>query len=243
MSNIDFELVLKSAVSLPTVRIDRRAFLKSELNKYCPKDQVLDAIENNPAHAGIPVSVINKIADSCINFETNKVSAISFASGLPGGLAMFGTVPADLAQYSGHILRILQKLIYLYGWEELIPEDGKLDDETNNMLTLFVGVMFGANGAATTITKVSAGAAQQASKKFASKALTKGMIYPIVKKVSQAIGVKMTKEIFAKGVSKVIPIVGGVVSGGITYVTYKPMAYKLKRYLGTLKWCNVSYYK
>ena len=175
--------------------------------------------------------------------EFNKVSAISFVSGLPGGVAMFGTVPADLAQYSGHILRILQKLIYLYGWEELIPEDGKLDDETNNMLTLFVGVMFGANGAATTITKVSAGAAQQASKKLASKALTKGMIYPIVKKVSKAIGVKMTKEIFAKGVSKVIPIVGGVVSGGITYVTYKQMAYKLKRYLGTLKWCDVRYYK
>ena len=84
---------------------------------------------------------------------------------------------------------------------------------------------------------------QQASKKLASKALTKGMIYPIVKKVSKAIGVKMTKEIFAKGVSKVIPIVGGVVSGGITYVTYKPMAYKLKRYLGTLKWCDVRYYK
>ena len=117
--------------------------------------------------------------------EFNKVSAISFVSGLPGGVAMFGTVPADLAQYSGHILRILQKLIYLYGWEELIPEDGKLDDETNNMLTLFVGVMFGANGAATTITKVSAGAAQQASKKLASKALTKGMIYPIVKKGMQ----------------------------------------------------------
>ena len=42
--------------------------------------------------------------------EFNKVSAISFVSGLPGGVAMFGTVPADLAQYSGHILRILQKV-------------------------------------------------------------------------------------------------------------------------------------
>ena len=71
MSNIDFELVLKSVVSLPMVRIDRRAFLKSELIKYCSKDQVLDAIENNPAHAGIPVSVINKIAGDrfkvCVN--------------------------------------------------------------------------------------------------------------------------------------------------------------------------------
>ncbi len=53
MNNIDFELVLKSVVGLPMVRINRRAFLKSELIKYCPNARVLDAIENNPAHAGI----------------------------------------------------------------------------------------------------------------------------------------------------------------------------------------------
>ena len=53
----------------------------------------------------------------------------------------------------------------------------------------------------------------------------------------------MTKQIFAKVVSKVIPIVGGAASGGLTYVTYKPMAYKLKKHLETLKWCDVNYYK
>lgn len=66
---------------------------------------------------------------------------------------MIGTIPADLTQYFGHVLRILQKLIYLYGWEELSSMDGNIDDETTNILTLFVGVMFGVNGAATTITK------------------------------------------------------------------------------------------
>lgn len=243
MSKVEFEMVLKSAVNMPMVRIDRRDFLKSELIKYYPESQVLDAIDNNPAHAGIPISVINKIADNCINYEANKVSAISFVSGLPGGFAIVGTVTADMAQYFGHILRILQKLIYLYGWEELITEDGKLDDETSNMLTLFVGVMFGVNGAASTITKLSASAAQKASKSIASKALSKGMIYPIVKKIAQVLGVRMTKEIFAKCVSKVIPVIGGVASGGITYATYKPMAYKLKKYLRTLKWCDVNYYK
>ena len=102
--------------------------------------------------------------------------------------------------------------------------------------------MFGVNGAANTITKISASAAQKASKDIAAKALTKGTIYPIVKKIAQALGVKMTKDIFAKGVSKVIPIVGGIASGGLTYVTYKPMAYKLKKHLATLKWCDVNYY-
>ena len=52
----------------------------------------------------------------------------------------------------------------------------------------------------------------------------------------------MNKEIFAKGVSKIIPVVGGVASGGLTYVTFKPCAKKLERYLATLKWCDTSYY-
>ena len=95
---------------------------------------------------------------------------------------MAGTIPADITQYFAHILRILQKLIYLYGWEEILPEDGSIDDDTSNIITLFVGVMFGVNGAANPISKISASAAQKASKDIAAKALTKGTIYPIVKK-------------------------------------------------------------
>ena len=137
-------------------------------------------------------------------------------------------------QYFGHVLRIAQKLIYLYGWQELFDESGQMDDGTANLLTLFIGVMFGVNGAASAIVKISEAAAQKAAKSLAQKALTKGVVYPIVKKVATALGVKMTKDIFAKSVSKVIPIIGGVASGTVTYVTYKPMAKKLRDHLATL---------
>jgi len=242
MEKIDFNMVLKSAASIPTVRIDRASFLKTELSKVYDEKVVSCAIERNPAAAGISKEEISNIAKKCINYETTKVTTLSALSGIPGGFAMVGTIPADLTQYFGHILRILQKLIYLYGWEELFDKD-ELDDETSNILTLFVGVMFGVNGAAATLTKISASAAQRASKSIAQKALTKGAIYPVVKKIAQIIGVKMTKEIFAKGVSKAIPVLGAVGSGTLTYVTYKPMAFKLQKYLSTLKWADVEYYK
>lgn len=240
--NNTFELALTSTASLPMVRIDRQAFLQKELIKYCSAEQVEMAIQNNPAHAGIPLTLINKIAKDCINFETNKSSMISFVTGLPGGFAMAGTIPADMAQSFGHILRIVQKLAYLYGWQELISQDKNLDDETTHLLTLFVGIMFGANGAASVITTISSSAAQKATKDIASKALTKGTLYPVVKKIAQTLGVKMTKEVFAKNVSKAIPIAGGIVSGGITYASFKPMAYKLKKHFEGLKWCDTAYY-
>ena len=235
-------MILKTAAGLPGVRIEREQFLAAALKPYYAADVVEKAIRHNPAYAGIRVEEIDKIANASIRLETRNVTALSFAAGLPGGFAMAGTVPADLAQYFGHLLRILQKLIYLYGWDELFDENGCMDDETANMLTLFTGIMFGVSGAANAVVKIAEQAAQKTAKKLAQKALTKGAIYPIVKKVAVALGFRMTKDIFAKGVSKVIPVLGGVASGGLTYLTYKPMAIKLRDHLATLKFADVDFY-
>lgn len=240
---VDFEQLLASAVKTPMVHINREDFLRKELQKYCDENVIDEAIKYNPAYAGISSKLIDKIADGCINFETTKVSSISFLAGIPGGWAMVGTIPADLIQYYAHVLRILQQLSYLYGWQELIGEDGEMDDETNHILILFTGVMFGVNGAIAAVNKISEQMAARAVRVIPQKALTKGLIYPIVKKVATILGFKMTKDVFAKGIGKIIPIIGGVVSGGLTFATYMPMAKKLKNYLSGLKPADVEYYQ
>lgn len=238
-----FYMALKAAMNVPGVQIKRSEFLRKELSKYFKKPIVDLAIEKNPASAGISINQLEKIAKSCIKYETNKVTMISAVAGIPGGLAMLGTVPADMAQYFAHIIRILQKLIYLYGWKEIYNTDGDFDDETVNQLTLFIGVMFGVNAANAVVTKLAHCAALQVEKSLANKALTKGIIYPIVKKTAEKLGVKITKEIFAKGVGKVVPILGGFISGGLTFVTFKPLAVRLKEYLKRLPTADVNFYK
>lgn len=243
MENIKFETMLVEATKFPMVKIDRELFLRKELRDRYTKEIVEKAIQYNPAYAGICVEDINKIAKSCIAAETIKVTTISAAAGLPGGLAIIGTIPADLAQYFGHILRILQKLIYLYGWSDLGLDSKELNDETMNLLTLFIGVMFGVNGVVGTINKLTVQVAKQIVKKLPQKALTKGVIYPIVKKITTLLGVKMTKQIFARGVAKVIPVLGAVISGGVTFISFKPMSEKLREYLETTELASVEYYK
>ncbi|WP_336018418.1 hypothetical protein [Fusobacterium polymorphum] len=243
MENIKFETMLVEATKFPMVKIDRELFLRKELRDRYTKEIVEKAIQYNPAYAGICVEDINKIAKSCIAAETIKVTTISAAAGLPGGLAIIGTIPADLAQYFGHILRILQKLIYLYGWSDLGLDSKELNDETMNLLTLFVGVMFGVNGVVGTINKLTVQVAKQIVKKLPQKALTKGVIYPIVKKIATLLGVKMTKQIFVRGVAKVIPVLGAVISGGVTFISFKPMSEKLREYLETTELASVEYYK
>ena len=238
-----FEMILHSAMELPGIKINRTEFLRKELIKYFDGITVENAIKTNPAQAGIKVSDLDRIAAGCINFETAKVTTISAAAGIPGGFAMAATVPADIAQFFGHVIRILQKLVYLYGWQEMFREENTIDDETTNQVTLFIGVMFGVNAANAAINKIAQAAALKAEKALVQKALTKGTIYPIVKKVATLVGVKMTKDLFAKGVGKAIPIIGAGVSGALTFASFKPMCKKLQKYLITLPMADTEFYK
>lgn len=234
--------VMTCALHVPGVKIERSEFLFKELIKYYPEEQVLKSISSNPASTGIPREKINEIADQVIEYETNKVSAISFATGIPGGLAIAATIPADVAQYFGFLLRVMQKLAYLYGFQEFELNENSISDDTMNQLLIFFGVMFGVSSAAQGVKIIAETASNKISRTIAQKALTKTTLYPIVKKVATTLGFKMTKDVFAKSVSKVVPVVGGVVSGGLTYLTFKPCAIKLKDNLKSLNLSDPAFY-
>lgn len=239
MEPIKFETLLIESTKLPIVNINREEFLKKELQGRYRPEVVEKAIQYNPAYAGICVEEINKIAESCIELEARRVTALSAAAGVPGGVMMVATVPTDLIQYYGHTLRVLQKLMYLYGWEELHLNSEELNDETMNLITLFFGVMYAVNGADSVVKKLTPLIAQQVIKELSKKKLTKTMIYPVVK----IIGVKLTKELFAQGVSKIVPVIGAVVSGGMTFFSFKVMSGRLKKCLQSGQLANVEYYK
>lgn len=241
---IDIEDIIIMGLRVPGIRINRREFLQRELFKKYPQDIIDDAIAYNPAHAQIPTAEIDIIADEVIKFERNCVSGISVALGAPGGIAMAATIPADIAQYYGYMLRATQKLLYLYGFPEIdTAEKGqKFDSETLNILTICLGVMYGAVGANNALKAVAKALAAGVEKKLIKAALTKGTIYPIVKSVAAWFGKRMTKEIFAGFFKKAIPVVGGVIGGGITFITFKPCCDKLKESLQNTLLSNPNYH-
>ena len=135
---------LAKVVRVPGVRINREEFLRQELRKLHLSDDVIArAIDSNLLHAGVSLTAIDRLAEEAISYETNKSAAISFVAGIPGGFAMLGTIPADLMQYYAHALRIMQKLAYLYGWGELLPDGRETDDDTLGVLAVFFGAMLG----------------------------------------------------------------------------------------------------
>ncbi len=221
---------LHAAIKLPFVGIDRNEFLTKELRPYCTPEQIELALGDSPVKV-LSKRQIDRIANGCISYHTTIVCATSALSGLPGGWFMAATVPADIAQFYGHVLALIQKLLYLYGWADLQDEKGKLSDETANTMTLFVGVMMGSREAVQGVNALAKAVAEQAVKRIPRIALTRYGFYNMAKQVGRWIGIKLTKETFAKGVGKAIPLVGAPVSAALTYWTFKPMAVRLKRQL------------
>lgn len=240
---IDIEDFIILGLRTPGIRVNRADFLKKELMKNYSQNVIDDAISFTPAHAGISSKEIDKIADEVIKFERNCVSGISTALGMAGGVAMVATIPTDIAQYYGYMLRAAQKLMYLYGFPEIdtTEKNQKFDSETMNLLILCLGVMYGVQGAGNAIKAMARALGTGVEKKLLNTALTKGTIYPIVKSVSRWFGANMTKQVFAGFFKKAIPVVGGVVSGGITYLSFKPCCYKLKESLQDTLLSNPSH--
>lgn len=227
---IDIEDIITLAFKTPGVHVTRANFLQKELYKNHPQAVIDKAIATTPAQAGISSDEIDNIADEVINYERNCVSGISAALGALGGLAMAATIPADIVQYYGYTLRATQKLLYLYGFPEVdSDEEGiRLDSQTINQLILCLGVMNGVAGANNAIKGMAKALAVGVEKKLLNAALTKGTFYPLVKEIAKWFGIKMSKSIFAGFFKKAIPVVGGIVGGGITFFSFKPCCYRLK---------------
>lgn len=231
--NLDIQDIIIRAIRVPGVHIKRDAFLRKELSKNNPPSVIEDAIARTPALAGVPAKQIDKIADEVIKFERTCVSGISAALGVPGGAAMAATIPADIIQYYGYTLRAVQKLLYLYGFPEIdSDEEGlSLDSETINRIILCLGVMNKVAGANNAVKGIAQAFAKGVEKQLMNKALTKGAIFPFIRAILKWFGVNLTKKVFVETVKNAIPVVGGVVGGGITFVAFKPCCERLKEVL------------
>ena len=228
--SVNLTSIISTAIQVPGVKVTRDDFLREQF-KDLPKDEIDVIIEKGPIKAGCTREELKRKANRIIKERTAISTGASFVAGIPGGLAMAATIPADILQFYAVALRMAQELVYLYGEVDMWCE-GTLDaDKVTNQLILYCGVMLGASGASQTVRIMSSALAKQALKKLPQKALTKTFYYPVIKAILKFFGISVTKSTFAKGVSKVIPVVGGVVSGGITLASMLPMGNRLVKTL------------
>ena len=224
-NNISLEDIITTSIKIPGVKVNRDKFLAEQFAGT--GTNVQDIINLGPIDAGVSREDISNTANKLIIKRTSQSSVASFVAGIPGGLAMAATIPADVMQFFGMALRLAQELSYLYGGGDLWV-DGQIDDEkVKSQLIMYCGVMFGVSGAVSGVRVLSTQIAKTTLKKLPQKALTKTFWYPMIKQIGKALSIKVTKATVAQGVSKAIPVIGGVISGGLNFASMMPMAKRL----------------
>ena len=249
-SSLTSEKILPAAMKVPGVRIDRDRFLRKELSLFFAEDAVDRAIAFNPAEAGIPKEKINGIAQGIINREANEVTGFSVLASLPGAAlpaAVAGAVTADIVAYFSHILRVIQELAYLYGFEDFglneeDPEEQGIDPDTMDQIMIFLGVMFGIRGSGPALEKLAGFMAKHTAKKLVKHTLRKSIAIPGAEKIIAGIGIRLTKQMLADAIASALPVAGSVASGLLMYALFKPRCMKLKRKLKDSPLCDPGSY-
>lgn len=231
-----FDEVLAQAIRIPGTSVNRASYLAEAMKKYHTPAVIRAAIDTTPAVAGLTDRQIEKIAKKSLARDGRRTTAISFAAGIPGGVAGAVTIPADLVQFYGYLIRAIQKLSYLYGWRDLIHIDAEQTDvATASALVIMLGVMAGVEQANNTLARLARLRASGADDARLRTALAARAMQEEVNAISAELTIRMARRLGGQVAGKAIPVVGGIVSGIVTGSGFDEMS---KRLLAQLKRCG-----
>lgn len=205
---IDIEDIVILVLKTPGMKIDRTEFLRTQLKDKCSQETVDEAVASSPIKAGIPLEELDRLATACIESEGNNANRISTDRSIPESVAIVTTY--------GYMLRVVQELLYLYGFPDmgLAKESETIEAGVQNILILCIGVIYGIEGADNAVRAVAKAMSIGVEKDLLRKALTKGAIQPFVINVGKWFATRMAKEVGA-GLLKKVPFAGGVLADTI----------------------------
>lgn len=230
-NKITLENLMEQALKIPKVKVDRDAFL----GEAFAKEGILvrQIVEEGPVACDYSDIELDAMAEKLILRRTSESSAMSFAAGIPGGLAVAAMIPADTLQFFAMSLRLAQELAYLYGAKDFWACDGEDSVLVRYQLICSLGAMFGITGAPAATRLLSSHLALRAVGGTPQRATTREFWDPIVRRISRELVLRLTTDTASKGVAKLIPVIGGFFSGGMTFFAMKPMGEKLCQVLST----------
>ena len=144
-----------------------------------------------------------KSIDSLIAWQCGKTGVTGFLTGLPGLIALPVTIPLDLASLWYVQMRMVAAIAEIYG----------LDSRDDTVRTLVYASLLG-SGAQGALSEAGAEIGVRFSKAF----IEKNVSGQALKRINEAVGFRLVTKAGQKGVvnlTKVVPIVGGVISGSL----------------------------
>ena len=207
-------MVIKAVKNM--THVDRNEFLRKTFPKTYVACRGKDHLPS-PAQLVVKASVLKQKAESVIRKHKFVCASISGGLGIPGGAGMAASIPADLAQFYGHLLVVAQKIGYIYGMQDLSQADDQTEYEC---LIALLYIMMGQ-----TLNRSLSNVLKNCTKPFVRTVFQnrggKEVFQRVMEFAVTKIGGEMlTKKGISRVASKLIPGISAGVSFGLTWMFF-----------------------
>lgn len=226
-----YNSMLKLGLKIPFVKVGRETYLQKILKDKVSDDQLSIAIEEGPLSV-LSVEEIESLAKREMWIHAFVVSILSFFAAVPSeGWLMWLAIAFDFIQYQLMIFVLLQKILYLYGSDELLSKEDVFDEKSDWLLLFVSTVMIGKHQMLNMMKSATGVALKQVVQRFAVKMFSKLVLLNVVRQTAKWLGVSLSKEWVLKSSGSFVVFFSCVISAFITLWLFVPMNNRLIAYL------------
>ena len=130
--------IFKFLRQIPYINVSKEVLIKEDLEGVLDKDILEKFRKESLLSTGVGREQIEEINASIIKKEILKSSTESLIASNPALMVILATIPADALQFISHSIRIITKLLYIYGLKDI----SELNEKENLIIFVFLSKFF-----------------------------------------------------------------------------------------------------
>lgn len=226
LSSKAWDRILNILLRSDMTRVNRVEWLTDVLYPFLSITE-LEQLATEPPHRFLSVKVLNHIANQEIRRHTELLAIGSAGSSLTGCVGTWVGIPTELAQYSVNILLLIQKLAYLYGWDDFFTY-GSVTTETRARFTFLMGSMLGIREADELLRSACTlyqGQVSITPMRYLGK---ESPIDKVIAEISKRLLILSAKGGITAWIGRKAPLIGVTLGATSSYLLVKPSLVRLK---------------
>lgn len=221
--------MLTLSLKIYGTKIDRQEWLVRRLRPFVDFSAIERLYQETPSEI-VSEKLVDYLAKEEIRRHTRMATTTSATAGLLGGITLWVGVPSDVIQYYAHLVALVQKMAYLYGWQDMMPH-GEVTSETRAKITLMIGGAMEIPNANRALHQIASTSRPHTARELLCTQDPEAPTSKVLKEIATMLSIQISKSIASGVIAKSIPILGAITSGAVSFYTFKPLGTRLRQTL------------
>lgn len=224
-----WDSIMKATLLLPFAKIGRSSYLHSLLKNHLAPDDIQRALATAPTKV-MGVKNISKLAQKEARKNVWYATLFSFITAIPTNWLMWPAIVIDLLQFQINVFLISQKLLFLYGKND-IENETQINEKANRLMLIVSTIMIGKQKLSRVAKSAAGMVGKQIVERYGTRLLSKFIVFNTLRQIAKWMGISLTKTMLVDGINMLIPIICAAISALVSYALISPMAKKLQSHL------------